>query len=116
MGVKKKRARRALATDDGERKSVDMEDTDGSLGNMGDESTGFQVEDRKSTIRSNDTTTANIFECQRQHWVERKDGLNGKKEAAEETRNCHNGCQEGMCIWLEVKGQAGNCKRRDSGL
>lgn len=49
-GRKKNRASRALATDDGERKSVDMEDTEGSLGNMGDESTGFQVEDRKSII------------------------------------------------------------------
>jgi len=88
----------------------------GSLENTGDESTGFQVEDRKSTIGPMIRPPQTYLNVQRQHWVERKDGLSGKKEAAEETRNCHKGCQEGMCIWLEVKGQAGNCKRRDSGL
>jgi hypothetical protein len=60
--------------------------------------------------------------------VERKDELSGKKRqqknweakcwttTSRRERNCHKGCQEGMCIWPEVNGQAGNCEKRDSEL
>jgi hypothetical protein len=44
-------------------KRVDREDMDESPGNISDKSAGVQVEDRKHN-RSNDTITANIFECQ----------------------------------------------------
>lgn len=99
-GRKGNRAGPVLATDDREWKRVDREDTDESPGNISDKSAGVQVEDRKHN-RSNDTITANIFECQQQaeEWEVVKRAarsacafrlkLNDKPETArEETPNC----------------------------
>lgn len=56
-------------------------------------------------------------------WAERKEETaeelekqKAGQQRAEEREIVTRGCQEGMCIWLEVKGQAGNCERRDSEL
>jgi hypothetical protein len=50
FGRKRNRATRALATDDGEWKSVDMEDTDGSLEDGDDEPGRVHIDGQKSTI------------------------------------------------------------------
>jgi hypothetical protein len=50
FGRRKNRASRALATADGEWKSVDMEDTDGSLEDRDSESSGVRVKNPKSTV------------------------------------------------------------------
>ena len=49
-GRRKNRATRALATDHGEWKSVDMEDTDGSLEDRDDESGGVQVDSQQNMV------------------------------------------------------------------
>jgi hypothetical protein len=79
MGVRRTELSRAPAADDGEWKSVDMEDTDGNLGNTGDQSTRVQVAGWKSTTGPMIKPAANIFGGQRQRWWREKDGLSGKK-------------------------------------
>ena len=49
-GRRKNRAPRALITDDCERKSVDMEDTDGSLEDRDDEPGGVQIDSQRNTV------------------------------------------------------------------
>jgi hypothetical protein len=49
FGWRKNRASRALVADDRDWKSVDLEDTDGSLEGNGSESGGVHVKDQKRT-------------------------------------------------------------------
>jgi hypothetical protein len=127
-GRKKNRASRALATDDGEWKSVDMEDRDVSLGTTGDRSAGVQIEDRKSTIgpmiRPPQTySDVNGSIGGEKGWAERKEEtaeeLEKRKagqQRAEEREMVRRAARRACAFGLELKGQAGNCERRDSEL
>ncbi len=116
FGRRKNRATRALATDDGEWKSVDMQDTDGSVDSERDEPAGVQLDDQRAApgpiIRPPQTESAvNGSIGGEKGWAERKEETTEELEKrragqrrAEEREMVRRAARRACAFGLKVKG------------